>query len=57
MTSTYALTNSTLPFVLEIAKHGYQEAARRNPAIQHGLNIDRGVLVHPAVKAAFEKKR
>ena len=56
MTSTYALTNSTLPFVLEIARHGYREAARRNPAIQHGLNLDRGVLVHPAVKAAFQQK-
>lgn len=55
MTSTYALTNSTLPFVLEIAKHGYKEAARRNPAIAHGLNIDHGVLVHSAVKAAFQK--
>ncbi len=57
MTSTYALTNSTLPFVLEIARHGYQEAVRRNPAIQHGLNIDRGVLIHPALKAAFNKIR
>ncbi len=55
MTSTYALTNSTLPFVLEIAKHGYKEAVRHNPAIFHGLNIDQGVLVHPAVKAAFQK--
>lgn len=55
MTSTYALTNSTLPFVMEIARHGYQEAARRNPALQHGLNIDRGTIVHPAVKAAFKK--
>jgi alanine dehydrogenase len=55
MTSTYALTNSTLPFVLEIAKHGYKEAIRRNTAISHGLNIDQGILVHPAVKAAFQK--
>ena len=55
MTSTYALTNSTLPFVLEIARHGYKEAVRRNPAVHHGLNIDQGVLIHPAVKAAFEK--
>ena len=55
MTSTYALTNSTLPFVLEIAKPGYKEAVRRNPAIAHGLNIDRGILIHPAVKAAFQK--
>ncbi len=55
MTSTYALTNSTLPFVLEIAKRGYQEAVRRNEAIHHGLNIDQGILIHPAVKAAFKK--
>jgi alanine dehydrogenase len=55
MTSTYALTNSTLPFVLEIAKRGYQEAVRRNEAIHHGLNIDQGVVIHPAVKAAFKK--
>ncbi|HJT25643.1 MAG TPA: alanine dehydrogenase, partial [bacterium] len=56
MTSTYALTNSTLPFVLEIARYGHQEAARRNPALQHGLNINRGALIHPAVKAAFRQK-
>jgi alanine dehydrogenase len=55
MTSTYALTNSTLPFVLEIARHGYKEAVKRNTAIQHGLNIDQGTLVHPAVKATFKK--
>ncbi len=55
MTSTYALTNSTLPFVLEIAGRGYQRAVKNNPAIQHGLNIDRGKIVHPAVKAAFKK--
>ncbi len=55
MTSTYALTNSTLPFVLEIAKLGYKEAVRHDPAVFHGLNIDQGVLVHPAVKAAFRK--
>jgi len=55
ITSTYALTNSTLPFVLEIAKRGLREAAGRNPAVQHALNIDRGVLIHPAVKAAFLK--
>jgi len=57
MTSTYALTNSTLPFVLEIAGHGYQNAVRKNPAIQHGLNIDKGLVVHPAVKAAYGKTK
>ena len=54
MTSTYALTNSTLPFVLEIARHGYKDAAKKNPAIQHGLNIDNGKIVHPAVRASFK---
>ncbi len=55
MTSTYALTNSTLPFVLEIAGRGYRKAAKSNPSIQHGLNIDRGKIVHPAVRTAFKK--
>lgn len=55
MTSTYALTNSTLPFVLEIAGRGYRQAVKNNPAIQHGLNLDHGKIVHPAVKAVFKK--
>ncbi|HUO56664.1 MAG TPA: alanine dehydrogenase [bacterium] len=54
MTSTYALTNSTLPFTFEIANHGYKEAVKRNQAIKHGLNIDRGKIMHPAVKMAFK---
>ncbi len=56
MTSTYALTNSTLPFVLKIAAKGYK-AALADQAIRFGLNIEKGKIVHPAVKAAFTKKR
>jgi alanine dehydrogenase len=37
-TSTYALTNATLPFQLDVALHGAIGAARRDPAIAHGLN-------------------
>jgi alanine dehydrogenase len=55
ITSTYALTNATLPFVLEIARSGYREAVQRSSAIRHGLNIDQGELIHPAVQAAFKK--
>jgi alanine dehydrogenase len=54
MTSTYALTNSTLPFTLRLAGLGYREAARQDPAIQHGLNLEKGRIVHPAVAAAFK---
>ncbi|HEY5037708.1 MAG TPA: hypothetical protein VIJ93_01395 [bacterium] len=48
------MTNSTLPFALKIANLGYQEAARRDPAIQHGLNLEKGRIIHPAVAAAFK---
>jgi alanine dehydrogenase len=37
-TSTYALTNATLPFQLEVAMHGAVGAARANEALLHGLN-------------------
>jgi alanine dehydrogenase len=37
-TSTYALTNATLPYLLDVALHGAIGAARRDPAIAHGVN-------------------
>lgn len=55
MTSTYALTNATLPYVLRIARQGHREAARRDPAVAHALNIEKGKIVHPAVKASFRR--
>jgi alanine dehydrogenase len=41
-TSTYALTNATLPYQLEVALHGARGAADRDPAIAHGVNIAAG---------------
>ncbi len=41
-TSTYALTNATLPFQLDVALHGAVGAARRSAAIAHGLNTVNG---------------
>ena len=43
-TSTYALTNATLPFVLDIARRGWKDAMRRNPALARGLNTHDGAL-------------
>ncbi|MGC8834414.1 MAG: alanine dehydrogenase [Armatimonadota bacterium] len=54
-TSTYALTNASLPYVLQIANLGYKEAARRNPEICRGLNIVDGVVVHKKVAEACEQ--
>lgn len=55
-TSTYALTNSTLSYALEIADRGLLEAGERNAAIRHGLNVHDGQVVHPAVAQALRMK-
>ena len=55
-TSTYALTNVTLPYALEIAGQGYENAARANPAIARGLNIVEGKLTNQAVADTFRMK-
>src|SRR5262245_24942752 len=48
-TSTFALTNATLPYVVELANKGPAAAARDNPPLAHGINVWRGRVVHPAV--------
>ena len=49
ITSTYALTNATLPYVLSLADLGVAEAARRDPGLKLGINVARGRVTHPAV--------
>ena len=48
-TSTVALNNATLPFVLAIADRGWRQALSHDPHLRHGLNICRGRITHPAV--------
>jgi alanine dehydrogenase len=48
-TSTYALTNATLSYALDIADRGVLEAGALNQAIRHGLNTYDGKVTHPAV--------
>ena len=52
-TSTFALTNATLPYVMAIAGHGVADAVRRDAALAAGVNVWRGKIVHPAVAAAI----
>jgi len=52
-TSTYALTNVTLPYALQIANLGYAEAAKRIPAIRRGINILEGRITCQAVADSF----
>jgi alanine dehydrogenase len=51
-TSTYALTNVTLPYVLAIASAGAEEAVRADPALKLGVNTWDGALVNDAVGEA-----
>lgn len=52
-TSTYALTNATFPYALEIANKSWKRAARSNPAIAAGLNIVEGRVLHADVAELF----
>jgi alanine dehydrogenase len=52
-TSTYALNNATLPYVLELAEHGYREAMKRNPHLLAGLNVHEGKLTCREVAEAL----
>jgi alanine dehydrogenase len=49
ITSTYALTNATLPYVLDLADRGIAAAAQHNPGLKLGINVAGGKVTHPAV--------
>ena len=52
-TSTFALNNATLPFILALADKGPEAAMLDDPHLLAGLNVYRGRIVHPAVAAAL----
>lgn len=51
-TSTYALTNATLPYIVELANRGWADALRRDPALAKGLNAHDGKVVYREVAEA-----
>jgi alanine dehydrogenase len=53
ITSTYALTNATLPYVLALAEHGVGEALERDPGLRMGLNVRHGEITYAAVAEAL----
>jgi alanine dehydrogenase len=52
ITSTYALTNATLPYVIELAG-GVEQAIQRGDALRLGVNVRAGEIIHPAVAHAL----
>ena len=55
-TSTYALTNATFPFAVEIADKGYRRAAQESDVIRSGINIIDGKITDRAVARSFRMK-
>ena len=49
VTSTFALTNATLPYVLALADHGLIDALDKLPGLKPGVNVASGKVTHPAV--------
>jgi len=52
-TSTFALTNATLPYVRALADHGWKKAMDLDPGLKAGLNVHEGKVIHQAVAAAL----
>jgi alanine dehydrogenase len=52
-TSTYALTNATLPFALRIADMGYKDACASDAGLAAGINVERGKITYKPVADTF----
>jgi len=52
-TSTFALNNATLPFVIALADKGWRKALTDDPHLRNGLNVHRGRVTNQAVAAAL----
>jgi len=55
-TSTHALNNATLPFVLALADHGHRKALADDPHLRAGLNVAGGRITYKAVADVFKLK-
>jgi alanine dehydrogenase len=52
ITSTYALTNATMPYVVHLATAGVEEAISNNPGLKLGVNVAGGQVTYPPVAEA-----
>jgi alanine dehydrogenase len=53
-TSTFALTNATFPYILQIADLGYEKALAENEPLRQGLNLIDGKIVCSGVAQSFD---
>ena len=55
-TSTFALTNATLPYALKLANHGFQAAVGRDDGLKAGVNTYAGKLTYEAVAVSQHRE-
>jgi alanine dehydrogenase len=55
-TSTFALTNATLPYALKLANNGFQAAVNKDPGLKEGVNTYAGKLTYEAVAISQNKE-
>ncbi|WP_128894509.1 alanine dehydrogenase [Longirhabdus pacifica] len=53
-TSTFALTNVTLPYVMELVQHGFEHAVKNNESLYHGVNTWNGQLTYEPVAQSLQ---
>lgn len=53
-TSTFALNNATLPFIIALANKGVKKALEADEHLLNGLNVYHGLITHPAVAASLD---
>jgi len=53
-TSTFALTNATMPYVLKLADKGWRDACKADPALAKGLSTHEGKLLYEQVGEALQ---
>ena len=54
-TSTFGLTNATLPYVLQLADKGWRKACKENKELLEGLNVVNGKVVYKGVAEAWNQ--
>ena len=55
LTATEALNKVTLPYILELANKGIDQALKQNIHLKNGLNTQNGEVTHPGVSEALNK--
>jgi alanine dehydrogenase len=53
-TSTFGLTNATMPYLVKLANEGYQSACAADPGLAKGINVARGKVTYKPVAEAFD---